>query len=255
MHPSVRAGAAPRRIVKRVYLPMRRGRVTMTSRIVPTRSLRSTLRKRRTLPRRASLVTARGLGQLRPRQRTVVLLPDGAATLRRVMRTVDRSTSPRIRTIGNGVTNSVGAGTRVDVADALRRTVTVWKAVDEAPALSVTRSVTTCVPAVVKAICARPPPASSNAPSPSRSQAWLAIEPSASPDLETKATLCPTAGDCGLKEKDASGDLLAAGAAGAAGGAAGAGAGPGAGAGGVAAGTAPVVTVRFFVTSLRSPWA
>ena len=79
------------------------------------------------------------------------------------------------------------------------------------PRSSETRRDTLCAPAVVNVVWAVEPVASLNVPSPSRSQSWVAIEPSESAAVEVNDTTCPICGVGGETWNVAEGALFGAG--------------------------------------------
>src|SRR5215211_1213111 len=131
------------------------------------------------------------------------------------MRAPRGTTSPTSRTVGKGFMSAGAAGVAgvvgvVEVGWAETggaATVIVRVMVRETPSPSVTRSETSCSPAVNVPV-AEEPSASLKSASPSKSQAWLVSAPSASTEVETSCTALPATGLLGLHTKPATGGAL-----------------------------------------------
>ena len=87
----------------------------------------------------------------------------------------------------------------------------VWEATELAPLASVTCRDTRWAPAVANDVRATPPDASPKFPSPLRSQASEAIDPSGSLDVDTSVTVSPVSGEPGTTTNDAVGGTLGGG--------------------------------------------
>ena len=127
---SVRAGAFPRRMRKRVYLPYRPGFVTRMRNWMPARKLRCIVRSRTGASPRATrsdtALRARARGQPLPLQRAATAVPAGACTDKRRMRAPRRVSEPAIRTTGNGVMNDTEVPSGAEPLD--------WKPAPSPPA-------------------------------------------------------------------------------------------------------------------------
>ena len=104
---SARSGAFMRRIVKRVYLPMKPDFVTKMRTIVPDFILRSNARTRVADVVVVFVHFARGHDPLGPRHMTVTLEPRGARTESRLIVEPVLRICPRRRTTGNGLSSGV----------------------------------------------------------------------------------------------------------------------------------------------------
>src|SRR5215208_1158356 len=158
---------------------------------VPAGMLRSSQRSRTALPRERVL-EARLDGQPLPLQLARTIAPLLVRTPSRVMRVRLLPGSLVIRTTESscsGFTRTTG----------LARTLIVTACTDPAPLLSTARSRTVCAPTVVKVLAATLPRASSNWPSPSRSQVSEVRNPSESREADARLTVSPAYGWLGEK--------------------------------------------------------
>src|SRR3954447_18814404 len=200
------------------YLPIRRGAVTKISMTAPVRSRRSRLRTRtELLPDATRSTTDFFLGHPPPRQITLILALVGALIDSRLRRADPRRITPRMRTMGNGL--SIGslaldaapvgepAAAAPDCPSDDPVTSIVRKAIVATPALSVARTDTTREPDMPKLFVTTAPVTSSNCPSPSRSQSIAATVPSGSDAVAVKVTGAPTAGVAGLADRLTTGGL------------------------------------------------
>src|ERR1019366_2710234 len=197
---STRAGSLPRRTVKRVYLPICPALKILTSRTAPARSQRSKRPKETsTVPPLALFFAATTRlwvfgGQPWPWQVTLTLAPTGASTVNSAILTPEDLAEPAIRTTGKGCIRVIGC----------EATVIVSETSLERPLASVTRSRTTCDPAVAKDVLSTCCPATSAPPGRS-DQAWVVIGLPASLEVDTSDTASPTCGEAGNHWKEATG--------------------------------------------------
>src|SRR3954467_3843222 len=201
------------------YLPIRPGAVTKISMTAPVRSRRSRLRTRTELfPDATRSTTDFFLGHPPPWQITLTRAPVGALIDSRLRRADPRRITPRMRTMGNGL--SIGslaldaapvgeppAAAAPDCPPDDPVTSIVRKAIVATPALSVARTDTTREPEMPKLFVTTAPVPSSNCPSPSRSQSIAATVPSGSDAVAVKVTGAPTAGVAGLADRLTTGGL------------------------------------------------
>src|SRR5688500_1782282 len=179
-----------------VYLPIDPGFVTKILIVAPERSRRRSSLRIRTW---RDAVADRELalnGHPRPLHLTVTVAPAGALTDRTRKRVPERPMRPAIRTSGKGFSNrscgpSLGTWGAV-VAGVGELTTIVCVAIENAPSVSVTRTLTLKLPVGYECVTLVPPV--SKLPSPSRSQSTDSMFLSGSSEVEKNVTCCSAMG-------------------------------------------------------------